>query len=237
VPNLRTKFEGRPVVVVVAGFDYRADLKRLRRFAKEQRPVIVAVDAGADAALAVGFPVDLLVISEAGLGHRTASGAGSAPVSDKAVSAARQVVVHADSTGRVGGADRLVKLGIEYAQIDASSTTEDVALLIADLGRASVIVTVGVHATLDEFLDRQRVGLASTFLTQLRVGPKLIDARAVPLMYAGRVRRWHLVAVTLIGLLAVGGALLVTPEGHDAAKPYLDDVQGWFSSLDKAISQ
>jgi uncharacterized membrane-anchored protein len=97
-------------------------------------------------------------------------------------------------------------------------------------------VTVGTHATLDEFLDRQRSGLSSTFLTRLKVGPRVVDAKSVPQLYAGRVRLWHLMLVLLVGLLAVALAVSATPVGEqwaaelrDAAEPLLDRVQGLFS--------
>ena len=113
IPNLRTSFDGRPVVVVVAGFKFREELARVKRFVKEQKPVVVAVDAGADAAAAAGITTDLLVLSEAGLGQSRSPGPGSGPASDKAIRAAKEVVVHADSAGHVVGAERLEKLGVE----------------------------------------------------------------------------------------------------------------------------
>jgi len=127
------------------------------------------------------------------------------------------------------GAERLERLGIRPHRIAASGTSEDIALLLADIKGASLIVTVGTHATLDEFLDRQRSGLASTFLTRLRVGPRIVDAKSVPVLYSGRVRLWHLVLVLLVGLLALVAAFASTPAGE----PFADDLR---AGLDHLVS-
>ncbi|HET6562806.1 MAG TPA: putative cytokinetic ring protein SteA [Marmoricola sp.] len=233
VPDLRTTMEGRPVVVVVRDFDHEADLRRMRRFIREQRPVLVGVDGGADALLAVNLRPDLVVVGEGGFS------AGALPgqaVSDEALSRAGEVLLHADASDRVVGAERLDRLGVRPQRISASGSTEDIALLVADIKGASLIVSVGTHATLDEFLDRQRSGLSSTFLTRLKVGPRMVDARSVPQLYAGRVRLWHLLLVLVVGLLAVAVAVAATPAGEqwaaelrDAAESLLDQVQGLLS--------
>lgn len=202
VPQSGVPMSGRPVVVVVRGFDHQADLRRIRPFVREQRPVLVGVDGGADALLAVRLKPDVVVLGD---------GSGQS-VSDRALTTAREVVLHTDRSGQALGADRLDRLGVRPQRMMASGTTEDVALLLADTNGASVIITVGTHATLDEFLDRQRAGLASTFLTRLRIGPRLVDAKGVPALYAGRVRLWHLLAVLLFGLLALAAALTTTPQ-------------------------
>jgi uncharacterized membrane-anchored protein len=225
VPQTRTVIERRPVVVVVRGYDYREDLRGLKRFIREQRPVLVGVDAGADALIAAGHRPDIVVVGEDGLAQGSQAGDRGATVSDKALRTSREVVLHADRSGRALGGDRLDRLGVRHQTLSASGTSEDVALLLADVRGASLIIAVGTHATLDEFLDRQRSGLASTFLTRLRVGPKLVDAKGIPQLYAGRVRVWHLVLVLLAGLLALGVAIAATPVGDD-----------WWSSIGGALS-
>ncbi len=232
-PDLGIKLDGRPVVVVVRGYDYREDLRRIKGYIREQRPVLVGVDAGADALLEAGHRPDIVVVGEAGLAP-TNRGSDRAAVSDKALRGAKEVVVHSDRTGRALGADRLDRLGIRAQNFSASGTSEDVALLLADHGGASLIVSVGTHATLTEFLDRQRSGLASTFLTRLRVGPKLVDAKGVPHLYSGRVRPWHLLAVVLAGVLALAVAVAATPVGQewwDAVQAWFADVTDWFQGL------
>ena len=232
-PRTRTGFEGRPVVIVVRGYDYRADLKRLRRYIREQRPVLVGVDAGADAILEAGHRPDVVVIGEEGLAPSPRPGEG-AVVSDRALRGARDVVLHTDRAGRAVGAERLDRIGVRSVTFSAAGTSEDVAMLLADLSGASLIVSVGTHATLDEFLDQHRAGLASTFLTRLRVGPKVVDAKSVPQLYAGRVRLWHLLVVLLAGLVALAVAVAATPVGQqwwaDLQRP-LQDLLDWLQGL------
>ncbi len=225
VPMTRTVLTGRPVVVVVRGYDYREDLRGLRRFIREQRPVLVGVDAGADALLAAGHRPDIVVVGEEGLAQGSQAGERGSTVSDKGLRDSREIILHADRAGRAIGSDRLDRLGVRHQTLSASGTSEDVALLLADVRGASLIIAVGTHATLDEFLDRQRAGLASTFLTRLRVGPKLVDAKGVPQLYAGRVRAWHLVLVLLAGVIALVVAIAATPVGAD-----------WWSSISAALS-
>jgi uncharacterized membrane-anchored protein len=225
VPATRTVLDGRPVVVVVRGYDYREDLRRLRRFIREQHPVLVGVDAGADALIAAGHRPDIVVVGEDGLAQGSIAGERGSTVSDQALRSSREVVLHADRSGRAIGSDRLERLGVRHQTLSASGTSEDVALLLADVRGASLIIAVGTHATLDEFLDRQRAGLASTFLTRLRVGPKLVDAKGVPQLYAGRVRVWHLALVLLAGFLALAVAIAATPVGEN-----------WWSSIGGALS-
>jgi uncharacterized membrane-anchored protein len=234
VPELRTRLDGRPVVVVARGYDYRQDLRLLRRYIREQRPVLLGVDAGADALLEAGHRPDLVVVGAEGLGTASGSADSGATVSDKALRAAREVVLHTDPSGHAAGSDRLDRLGVRHRTLAASGTSEDVALLTADVRGASLVVAVGADASLGEFLDRQRSGLAGTFLTRLRVGPKLVDARGVSQLYTGRVRLWHLVVVLLAGLLALGVALGATPVGQDwwsSVSASLSDVPDWIQGL------
>ncbi|HEX6249569.1 MAG TPA: putative cytokinetic ring protein SteA [Nocardioidaceae bacterium] len=232
-PELRTRLDGRPVVVVVRGYDYREDLRRLKGYIREQRPVLIGVDAGADALLEAGHRPDVVVVGETGLAATGRAGDRTA-VSDKALREAREVVLHTDRTGRAVGSDRLDRIGIRTQSFSASGTSEDVALLLADHAGASLIISVGTHATLTEFLDRQRSGLASTFLTRLRVGPKLVDAKGVPHLYSGRVRTWHLFVVLLAGVAALLVAIAGTTVGQewwDAVRAWLADAPDWFQGL------
>ena len=228
VPELRTKIQGRPVVIVVRGYDYREDLRQLRRYIREQRPVLIGVDGGADALLEAHHRPDVVVVGEEGLGTTSSStGDQGQRVTDKALRSAREVVLHADRSGRALGSDRLERIGVRTQVMSAAGTSEDIAMLLADAAGASLLIAVGTHATLDEFLDRQRAGLASTFLTRLRVGPRLVDAKGVPQLYAGRVRLWHLLVVLLAGLLALAVALASTPVGSE----WWDELRASFPDL------
>jgi uncharacterized membrane-anchored protein len=232
-PTMKAKIADRPVVIVVRGYDYRDDLKNLKRYIREQRPVLIGVNAGADALLDAGHRADIVVVGEDGLAQGSRAGEGST-VSDKALRGAREVVLHTDRAGRAVGSDRLDRIGVRAQNFSASGTSEDIAMLLADLSDASLIVLVGTHATLDEFLDRHRSGLASTFLTRLRVGPKLVDAKGVPHLYSGRVRLWHLLLVMLAGIVALLVAVAATPVGQDwwtSVQASLEDLYDWFQGL------
>jgi uncharacterized membrane-anchored protein len=227
IPETSTPMQGRPVVVVARGQDDREDLRRLRVFIREQRPVLIGVDSGADTLLAAGHRPDVVVVGADGPTPASASHDRRSTVTDQALRAAREVVLHTDRTGHGTDVARLARLGIQHRTLAAAGRSEDVALLLADVRGASLLVTVGTHSSLDELLDRQREGLAGTFLTRLRVGPRLVDARTVPQLYAGRVRPWHLVLVLLAGLLALAVAIGSTPVG----------AQGWDQGWDQWSGQ
>lgn len=223
VPDVRTDFDGRPVVVVSKCFDYQRDLARLKTFIRERQPVLVGVDAGADVLLAAGRRPHLIV------GDTDA-------ISDKALRCGAEVVVRAARDGVAPGLDRLERLGVDATVFRTSATGEDAAMLLADSGGARLLVTVGSHTSLEEYLDRGRSGMASGFLTRLRVGPKLVDARAVQRLYQSRVRTWQLLLLGLLGLLAVAFAVSATPVGAQwwrsasaAATELWAWVQGWFT--------
>ena len=214
VPRLGTRIARRPVVVVVRGHDHERELARIRPFLREQHPVLVGVGGGAEVLRAAGFKPDVVVI-DANADDVELPGA-------KTLRAARDVVVRTDRGAGRAHVDSLERLGVRPLRFESAATPEDAALILADAGAAAVIVGVGMHATLDELLDRQRPGVASTYLTRLKVGPRLVDADAVPYLYSGRVRPWHLLLVMLAGLVALAAAISVTPVGQD----WLDSLQG-----------
>ncbi|GAA4363699.1 putative cytokinetic ring protein SteA [Nocardioides caricicola] len=216
VPRLATKVAGRPVVVVVDGQDAERELAAIRPFVREQHPVLIGVGAGADLLRAAGHRPDVIVVE------------GELPPA-KALRAARDVVVRMDRGSHRDDLEQLERMGIRPLRFESAATPEDAGLIIADAADAAVIVGVGLHATLDDFLDRQRVGLASTYLTRLKVGHRLVDATAVPYLYSGRVRPWHLLLVMLAGLVALAAAVAVTPVGQEWAQQLNDTIQGLFS--------
>jgi len=215
LPRLVTRLSGRPAVVVVPGRDVQAELARARRFAREQDPVVIGVGRGADMARRAGLRPHVVVVE---------ADADDADLPDAVTvqRAADLVVVVARGAG-AGGLERFERLGLRPLRLESGATAEDVALLVADGGGASVVVGAGMHATLDEFLDRRRSGLASTYLTRLKVGERLVDATALPTLYSGRVRPWHLVGVGLAGLVALGAAIGVTPVGQE----WVSDLGSW----------
>ncbi|UAL31371.1 hypothetical protein K8W59_07970 [Nocardioides rotundus] len=229
VPTLRTKLDGRPVVVVGDGHDHREQLRRMKRFLAEQDPVLIAVEGGADALRQAGHRPDVVIIDSATRDE--------ALPSLKTLRGARDVVVRLDR-GTQQGLERIERLGVRPLQFEAGTTAEDAALVVADAGGASVIVGVGLHATIEDFLDRQRPGLASTYLTRLKVGAKLVDARTLPSLYSGRVRPWHLLLVLLVGVLALLAAIAVTPVGQewiDQLRPALAGLSDRVSSLSGSL--
>ncbi len=201
VPDVRTPIERRHVLLVVRGYDYRAELRALRGYIREYRPVLVGVDGGADALVEAGHTPDM-VVGDMGA------------VSDDTLRCGAELVVHADRDGRAPGLERLERLGASAVLFPATGTSEDVAMLLADSKGAGLIVAVGTHATLVEFLDKGRSGMASTFLTRLRVGPTLVDAKPASRLYHSRVRSWQLLAMVVSGLLALLVALAATPSGE-----------------------
>lgn len=221
LPRLRTPVEGRPVVVVVPGHEHRRELARIGRFVGERRPVLVGVDAGADALLAAGHRPDIVVLD-------SMVDESDRP-SPKALKAAREVVLRIDPGARPPS-EHLERLGVRPLRLETSATTEDAALLLLNSLEPCVIVGVGLHSSLDEFLDRRRPGLASTYLTRLTVGHRLVDATAVPTLYSGRVRPRHVFLVLLVGLLALALAVGITPLGQEWSAQLGDWVQaqGWW---------
>lgn len=201
VPEIRTRLEGRQVLIVVRGYHYKEDLAILRPYVREYRPVLIGVDGGADAILEAGLKPDLIV-------------GDMDSVSDRALTCGAEIVVHAYRDGRAPGAERVRKLGIEPVVFAAAGTSEDVAMLLADDKGAELIVAVGTHATLIEFLDKGRSGMASTFLTRLRVGGKLIDAKGVSRLYRARISSLQLTLLVLAGLAALFVALAATTFGQ-----------------------
>jgi len=189
LPKLRTSFAGRHALVVVRGHDYKQDLRVLRSYVREFRPVLIGVDGGADALLEVGLTPDII------LGDFDS-------VSKRAMDVGAEHVHHVHPDGRNPGYEELQAFEKSYVELVVEGTSEDAAMLLAYEAGAKLIVAVGTHDTMVEFLDKGRSGMSSTFLTRLRIGPMLVDAKGVARLYEPSVRRGDL-------LLLVGAALLV----------------------------
>ncbi|MEV6414865.1 putative cytokinetic ring protein SteA [Kribbella sp. NPDC051718] len=195
VPAVHTAMDGKHVLIVVRGYDYREDLVALRPYIREYRPVLIGVDGGADALVENGYVPDLIV-------------GDMDSVKDETLKCGAEVVVHAYRNGHAPGSERLERLGVESIEFPATGTSEDVAMLLADSKGASLIVAVGTHNSLVEFLDKGRSGMASTFITRLRVGAKLVDAKGVGRLYRSRVSTLQVVALIAAGLFALGVAMV-----------------------------
>ena len=199
LPELDVEMQGRHVLIVVRGRDYREDLAHLRSYVRELRPVLIGVDGGADALLEHGLKPDVII-------------GDFDSVSERAIESASQLIVHAYPGGHAPGAARLDAAGLPYATLEASGTSEDIAMLLAHEKGAELIVAVGSHASMVEFLDKGRAGMASTFLTRLRVGPILVDAKGVSRLYEGRIRKRDMTYFLLAAMLCfIVVALVVFP--------------------------
>ena len=190
VPEIATDLAGKQVLVVVRGYNHREDLAALRRYIRAYRPVLIGVDAGADVLLESGYRPAVVVGDLESL-------------SNEALRCGAEVVVRTDPDGRAPDLDRIHNLGLTAVEFAASGTSEDAALLLADAKGAALIATAGTHATLVEFLDKGRSGMASTFLTRLRVGGKLVDAKSVNRLYRSRISTSALLWLSFVVVLAV----------------------------------
>lgn len=170
LPETRTKFLDRHVLIVVRGPDYKRDLRALRAYIRDVRPVLIGVDGGADAIREAGYKPHMI------LGDMDS-------VNDDTLKSGPEVVVHAYADGRAPGSERMNRLGVEHIAVPFVGTSQDVAMLMAFEKGASLIVTVGAHFNLIEFLDKDRAGMSSTFLTRLRIGEVLVDAKGVSRLY------------------------------------------------------
>ncbi|HEU0335883.1 MAG TPA: putative cytokinetic ring protein SteA [Gaiellaceae bacterium] len=197
-PPLRTRFRDRQALVVARGPGYKRDLRIVRPYVRDFRPVLVAVDGGADALLEAGFRPDVVV-------------GDMDSVTDAALRCGAELLVHAYPDGRAPGAARLRRLGLAYETVSAPGISEDVALLLAHDKGATLIVAVGTHFNLVEFLERDREGMASTFVARLKVGEVLVDAKGVSQLVSRRVGIWPLVAFAAAGIAAIVVAVLVSP--------------------------
>ena len=197
IPTLKTGLRDRHVLVVVRGHDYKKDLSTLRGYIQEFRPALIGVDGGADALLEVGLKPDVI------LGDMDS-------VTNEALTSGAEIIVHAYPDGRAPGKERVEALGLEPLILPGAGTSEDMAMLLAYESDCDLIVAVGSHASMVEFLDKGRPGMASTFLTRLKVGPKLVDAKGVNRLYRQGVRRSDLIFLVVAALAAMLAISLVS---------------------------
>ncbi len=197
-PALTTQFHGHQVLIVIRGQDYSRDLAAVRGYIRDVRPVLVGVDGGADALLSAGLKPDMIV-------------GDMDSVSDQALGSGAELVVHAYPDGRAPGQERVQKLGLSHCLVPSIGTSEDLAMLLAYEQGAELIVAVGSHLSMFEFLEKGRPGMASTLLTRIKVGSILVDAKGVSRLYQTGVRWTHLVVLTAAGLLTMVLIFLSAP--------------------------
>lgn len=192
LPDIPVDFRGRHVLVVVRGVDYKKDLDHLRRsgYLKEQKPLLIGVDGGADALLELGYQPDVII-------------GDMDSVSPSALRCGAALVVHGYTDGRAPGAELLEELGVPYVVFASTGTSEDIAMLVAFERGADLIVAVGTHSSMVDFLDKGRAGMASTFLVRMKVGPILVDAKGVNRLYDNRVRKRDLIPLVVAAIITL----------------------------------
>lgn len=213
-PPTRVSFRDRHVLIVVRGERHRHDLKALRTYIRNVRPLIVAVDGGADGVLEAGLRPDVI------LGDMDSA-------SDSALSCGAELIVHAYPDGRAPGRERLVEMGLDHKVVPAAGTSEDVAMLMAHEKGADLIVSVGAHFNLIEFLDRKRGGMSSTFLTRLRIGEKLVDAKGVSRLYRPSSTLMPVIFFVVAFLVLVTILIITSPALNDVFELFWLKVRIW----------
>jgi uncharacterized membrane-anchored protein len=214
VPDIETDIAGHHCLIVVRGYDYQADLDVLRPYIREFKPVLIGVDGGADALVEAGYTPDLIV-------------GDMDSVTDDVLRCGAEVVVHAYPDGHAPGLERVNQLGVPAKIFPAAATSEDIALLLADEKGAALIVAVGTHWTLVEFLDKGRGGMASTLLTRLRIGGKLVDAKGVSRLYRQGIPGSSLLLLVLAAIAAMASAVAVSTAG----RAFAGLVAEWWDNL------
>jgi uncharacterized membrane-anchored protein len=204
LPRFDTEFRDLPALVVVRGVDHKRDLRALRSYIRDVKPVIVAVDGGADALVEHGFRADMIV-------------GDMDSVSDRTLRMGAELIVHAYPDGRAPGRDRVKELGLPHKVVPAPGTSQDIAMLIAAEKGARLIVSVGSQYNLVEFLDKNRRGMSSTFLTRLRIGEILVDAKGVSRLYRPRPGLTPIVLLFVVGVIAFVAIVALTPGLRDVA--------------------
>ncbi len=190
IPKMLTKYNGKHVLVVVRGHNYKDDLQAIISYIEEVKPVLVGVDGGADALLEFGYKPDVIV-------------GDMDSVTDEALKAAKEIVVHAYTDGRAPGLKRVEELGLNAVVFPSPGTSEDIAMLAAYEYGAELIVALGTHSNMIDFLEKGRKGMASTFLVRLKIGARLIDARGVSMLYKSRLKLKYIVALIITALFPV----------------------------------
>ncbi len=204
MPQTNTHFKGKQVLVVVRGKNYREDLHTIRSYIRDVKPILIGVDGGADALVEFGYQPDMVV-------------GDMDSISDKTLASGAEIIVHAYPNGKAPGLQRVEELGLEAKVFPAPGTSEDIAMLLAFEEGADLIVAVGTHSNMIDFLEKGRKGMSSTFLVRLKVGAILVDAKGVSRLYRTRMKFKY---VILIGMAATI-PLMILLSTSPIAKQYL----------------
>jgi uncharacterized membrane-anchored protein len=214
LPDVKTRFEGKPVLVVVRGQNYREDLTIIKSYIDDVNPVLIGVDGGADVLLEFGYRPHLIIGDLDSL-------------TDEALRSAAEIVVHAYPDGRAPGLERINQLNLKAKIFPAPGTSEDIALLLAYEKGADLIVAVGTHSNMIDFLEKGRKGMGSTFLVRLKIGSILVDARGLSKIYQGRVKLQYLLQISLAGILVITVVLFQTRWLNDLLRTMWLQIKIW----------
>ncbi|GAB6099001.1 putative cytokinetic ring protein SteA [Halanaerocella petrolearia] len=205
IPKVNTDLQDRDVLIVVRGKDYRQDLEAVSSYIKQVNPVLIGVDGGADALVEYGFEPDIII-------------GDMDSVSDEVLASGAELIVHAYPDGKAPGMERIRDLNLEARKFPAPGTSEDIAMLLGYEQGAELIVAVGTHTHMIDFLEKGRPGMASTFLVRLKVGNKLVDAKGVNKLYNTRLQPKHLAQLMIASLIPIIAISIVSPPVHQIFK-------------------
>lgn len=198
IPDVSTSFKGRHTLIVVRGHNYKQDLVAIKSYIDEVKPVLIGVDGGADALLEFGYTPDLII------GDMDST-------TDNALCSGAELVVHAYKDGRAPGMERIKSLGLDAKVFPAPGTSEDIAMMLAYEKGTELIVAVGTHSNMLDFLEKGRKGMASTFLVRMKIGDILVDAKGVSQLYKSRVKMKYVGQILLAGLVPLAVVVAVAP--------------------------
>lgn len=218
VPDVKTQIDGRHALVVVRGEGYKEDLAIIRTYIRDVRPVLIGVDGGADALVEIGLKPDIII-------------GDMDSVTDSTLRCGAELIVHAYANGKAPGLARIKELGLEADVCSVPGTSEDIALLLAYEKGAEVIVAVGTHSHLIDFLDKGRKGMSSTFLVRLKVGNRLVDAKGVSKLYRVLPSGRPIAALALAALVVVIVVIALSPTMQDRLHSVTDEIRSKFWDL------
>lgn len=218
LPDVATPINGRHALVVVRGETYKEDLAIIRAYIRDVRPVLIGVDGGADALVEMGLKPDIII-------------GDMDSVSDSALKCGAELVVHAYTNGKAPGMARVEQLGLKADVCAVPGTSEDLALLLAYEKGAELIVAVGTHSHLIDFLDKGRKGMSSTFLVRLKVGNRLVDAKGVSKLYRATPTGKHFLLLTVAAIVVILTVIVLSPALRDRIQTMMDDLRSQFWHL------
>lgn len=194
VPELDVKMKDRHVLVVTGGANSAAELDDLKPFIREYRPVVIAVDEGANLCQKARLRPDIVV--------------GNAEImTDEVLRAAGEIVLPADRDGRCAHIQRVTDLEVGAVTFPAMAPARDLAVLLAHHGGAAMIVTTGESQALADKYAAQGMAPSSSVVNML-VGDKLVGAAACASLYRSRGGMLALAMLVLVVLAVVAAALI-----------------------------